>query len=353
MRSRIILAIIIGVVFLLFTPLLQQEQALPFDAYATVQAQDKVAAQSAEADYLTLLRLASQEPAQALDGLDSYAFSPSIYAEDARGLAQSIRFAELQESEAYSLTAVAQAFARLAQWELSVSALLRATAADPNYAEAWAYLAEAQQQTGVDGQAALETALSLDPLSISANLFQALYLQRLGEYQQAQRFLDVARLLEPESPSIYLQLAQNSVLAGDVPGAREYYEQALALDPENLEMLKALAAYSVNNQIYIEEIGLPVSRRILLLAPQDPAALVLMGRATFLSNGQDEQAKVLFERAISINPNFVEAHLHLGLYLIAGEEFQLARGHFEHIVLIAPDTEEAKLATQIIEEYYR
>ncbi len=352
MQSRVILAIAIGIILLLFSPVLQQEQSLPFAAYATVQAKDKVAAQSAEADYLTLLRLASQDPSKALDGLDSYAFSPGIYAEDARSLAQAIRIAELQDNQAYSLTAVAQAFARLAQWELSLAALQRATEADPNYAEAWAYLAEAEQQTGRDGQSALEMALSLDPLSISANLFQALYLQRHGEFQQAQRFLDVARLLAPENPSIYLQLGQNSVLAGDVPGAREYYEQAIVLDPENLDLLKALATYSVNNQIYIEEIGLPVARRILLLAPRDPAALVLMGRATFLSNGQEEQAKVLFERAISLEPNYVEAHLHLGLYLIAEENFQLARGHFEHIILISPDTEEANLAMQVLEEYY-
>ena len=64
----------------------------------------------------------------------------------------------MQNNEAYSLTAVAQAFARLAKWELSLAALQRAIELDPNYADAWAYLAEAQQQTGEDGKAALETA---------------------------------------------------------------------------------------------------------------------------------------------------------------------------------------------------
>jgi tetratricopeptide (TPR) repeat protein len=353
MPSRILLAILVGIILLLASPLLDERQDLSFAEYATVQAQDKVALQSAEADYLTVLRRAAQEPVEALNGLDAVIFSDSPFAEDARGLAQAIRLAALQGNNAYSLTAVGQAFARLEKWDLSLVALQNAVKADPEYSEAWAYLAEALQQTGKDGTEAIAEAQQLDPLSLSANLFAALYWQRQGDFDEAGRYLNIARLVAPDNASISIQLGHNAVLGGDVPGARIYYEQALVLNPDDVDILKALAAYSLDNQIYVDEIGLPAARRTLVLAPRDPDALVLMGRAIFLSSGQDEQAKTLFQNAMTLDPNHAGARLHMGLYLIADEEYLLAREHLELIVKNAPNSIEAAIAEQVLEDYYR
>ena len=352
MRIRILFAILVGIVLLLISPLVNKRQDLTFAEYATVQAQDKVVQQSAEADYLTVLRRAAQEPVDALAGLDGVIFSDSPFAEDARDLALAIRLAALQGDEAYSLTAVGQAFARLEQWDLSLVALQNAVEVDPEYAEAWAYLGEALQQTGEDGTEAIERAQELDPLSLSANLLAALYWQREGDFDEAGRYLNIARLVDPENTSIYLQLGHNAVLGGDVPGARIFYEQALALNPDNLDALKALATYSLDNQIYIDDIGLPTARRALVLAPRDPDVLVLMGRAIFLSSGQDEQAKTLFQNALELDPIHPGAHLHLGLYLIADEEFILAREHLEIIIQNGIGTAEATLAAQVLEDFY-
>lgn len=352
MKFRVLLAFLLGAILVLISPLLKSQDNLPFAEYATVQAQPKVAPQAEVAEYLRLLRRAAQEPELILAELDELAFSQSFFAIDVRSLAQTIRVAQLQGSPAYTFTAVGQFFARNDMWELSFLALQNAVATDTTYAEAWAYLGEAQQQTGGDGAEALNRARALNPLSLSANLFQALYWQRQDDFEEAARYLQIAVLIEPGNPDLYIQLGHNSVLSGDVPDAKTHYEKALAIDPENLELLKILAAYSLDNQIYVEELGLPAARRALLLAPRDPKALVLMGRAAFLSSGAERQAKDLFERAIELAPDHPAAHLHLGLYLIAGGEFLLAREHFEHVLLTSPGSTEAVLAQQVLEEYF-
>jgi tetratricopeptide (TPR) repeat protein len=353
MKARLaLLALLIGGGLWLLLPNIRDISPQPFEDFATEQARPTTEIEGLEAQYDVLLEIVAEEPALALSLLDQLAFTESDLADEARHLAQDIRAAELQDNEAYTLTAVGQSFGRLEKWELSVQALEQAVVADASYAEAWAYLGEAQQHVGEDGLEALQRARALNPLSLSANLFQALYWQRQANFAEAERYLRIALQIAPQDANLYIQLGHNAVLAGAVPDARGYYEQAVTLEPDSPEAWEVLAAYSLDNDIFLEDIGLPAARRALVLAPDDPQALVLMGRATDVVSGQRAGAQRLFERALTIDPRHAGAHLYLGLLLLNGGEPDAA---WEHLVLVrelAPGSPEAEFASGLLDTYY-
>lgn len=331
---------------------MKQRDALSFSEFATAQADPRTPTPDAEAEFWQLLEIAARDPVLALPGLDDIAFTESPHADDARQIAQAIRVAELEGNKAYTLTALGQTLGGLGNWALSAEALENALAEDASYAEAWAYLGEAQQHLGQDGSEALLKARQLNPLSLAANLLQALELQRQGEHKEAKRFLLVAAQIDPQNPSVYVQLGHNLVLSGEIPAARTYYEQALTLAPQDVELWKILATYSLDNDIYVEEVGLPAARRALLLKPRDPDALVLMGRAIFLTSGQGAQAKSLFEQALEIEGEHLDAHLQLGLYLLGVSDLADAHYHLQEVLRHGLGSPEADLAVQILKDYF-
>jgi tetratricopeptide (TPR) repeat protein len=279
----IVIALGLGVGIVLLLPKLIEPKEINFTVYATIQAQPKNSLQAEESQYQHALRLASDDPFAALDLLNGIAFSESEFSEDARILSLAIRAAQIEDDLSYTYTVVGQALAQINAWDLSRSALEKAVEADPEYAEAWAYLGETQQQLGEDGLDALQKAKRLNPRSIAANLFLALYWQRQVDYDEAMRFLNIALFLDPENTQIVLEQGRTSLLAGNVLEARAYFEQAVDMAPEDLLLWKALASYSLDNDIYLEEIGIPASRRALILNAQDPEALLLVARASFKS----------------------------------------------------------------------
>ncbi|MCL5428999.1 MAG: tetratricopeptide repeat protein [Chloroflexi bacterium] len=293
------------------------------------------------------LEWAAIDPLAALPFLEDLAFSSHPEAESARTLTQAIRSARLVEDPAYLLTASGQALAAIGEWRLSRKALLQAVQVDPDYAEAWAYLGEAQQQNGEDGYPALQRALDLNPNSISALLFTGLYWQRQQEFSRAGLYYHMAALLDPENASIQVQWGQNSILAGDVIGAREHFEAATEISPDDLEIWAYVARYCVDSELFVEELGLPAALLVLREQPENPEAVVLAGRA-YLSVGNKVAARAYLEQAVELDQEYMPAHYYLGLFLLANEEYTQAFVHLNKVIELAPGSGEAKLASELI-----
>jgi len=295
------------------------------------------------------LELAASDPLAAAPLLQEVAFSASSHADAARSVWQAIQAARLANDPAYTLTASGQALAAIGEWRLARLALLRAVELAPDYAEAWAYLGEAQQHNGEDGLPALLRAVELDPRSISARLFTALYWQRQGDFTEADQNLAVAAQLSPQDPMIQIQWGQNSVLKGDSPEALEHFQMALDLAPEDPAVWRALANYSVQSELYLAEVGLPNAQRLITGFPKDIQAIVLNARAYALL-GRPSTAAVFFRLAIKLDPEFVPAHLYYAIFLLANGDTQLARLHFNQVLALAPDGPEAQLAAYWLEQ---
>ena len=349
MKWRLLAASAVVLFLVLIGPQFRRQPDLPFEEFATVQVLPTVTpSPDAQADFRAILALAAQEPSSVLDALDQLAVSDSPYAESARGLAQAIRRAEVQGDAAYSYISVGQYLASLKEWGYAEQALQLAVEAEPTFAEAWAYLGEAQQQVGKDGSRSLRIALELDPLSLSANLLQALYWQRQNNYQEALRYLQIAALVEPDNPNVLLQLGAATVAAGEVPAARRYFERMTELAPERVAVWKAAAAYSVDNDIFVAELGKPAAARALQLDPRDVEALTLVGQAEFLL-GNPEDAKTFYERALALNPGYASALLQLGLCYLAEGNSPAAAYYLELAIAADPNGPAAEAARQLLD----
>lgn len=289
------------------------------------------------------LELAASDPLAAAPLLQEVAFSESPHADAARSLWQAIQAARLANDPAYTLTATGQALAALGEWRLARLGLLRAVELAPDYAEAWAYLGEAQQHNDEDGLPALRRAVELDPRSISAHLFTALYWQRQGDFFQASQNLAVAASLSPLDAMIQIQWGQNSVLKGEGPEALAHFQKAYELGSEDPLVWRALANYSVQTELYVAEVGLPSAERLMMNFPGDVDTLVLNARLHALL-GEVEIADALFVAAIEKDPGFVPAHLYYAIFLLATGDTEAARLHFNQVLLLAPQGPQAELA---------
>jgi tetratricopeptide (TPR) repeat protein len=239
---------------------------------------------------------------------------------------------------AFLYTKTGQALAANGEWIYARQALLKAVELDGEYAEAWAYLGEALQQTGDDGYPALLQAMRLDPDSVEVRLFIALYWQRQKDYEQARRNLTIAALHDPNNPLIQIQLGQNAALNGEGPDALAYFERALDLAPNDPAILRSLASYSVESELYINEVGLPAARRLLLEFPQDVEVLVLNARALAL-DGNSHSAEAFFLRALQLDGGTAEAHLYYAIFLLARGQEQAAKLHFDQVLFIEPEVQ--------------
>ncbi|MEX1248123.1 MAG: tetratricopeptide repeat protein [Anaerolineales bacterium] len=298
------------------------------------------------------LELSANDPLAALPFLEQVMFSDHPAAEDARRLTLAIRAARLEQDQAYLFTATGQALAAIEEWRLARIALLKAVQFDEGYAEAWAYLGEAQHHNGEEDYPALQRAMELNPDSVAVQLFNALYWQRQGDFLQANLHFYIASQLDPNNPAIFIQWGQNAMLAGEPVEARQHFEAAASLTPRDPEVWKVLARYSIESELFVGELGLPAADQLTRDNPTDGEALVLLGRAHILM-GNRQTGLIFLERAIEIDPNYSQAHYYLGLYLLAEGDIEEAILHLNRVIALVPGSEEAELAAELIVQYSR
>ena len=232
--------------------------------------------------------------------------------------------------------------ARRGEWAQAEAAFEQAVAADPSYAEAWAYLGEARQHTqnrpdcqpdsgGAEcadpALTALETALQLDPASLAAHLFLSLYWQRQNDLERALEAARAAAALSPETPAVLIRLGDLTALNGDLAAGQEYYLQAIAAAPDDPQPLREYIAFNIRYGFDLREAALPLARQLVIRNPSDPASLDVMGEV-LLRLGDLSNAERFFRRALGEDPDYPQAHLHLGdLYRLRGEIIR-AREHY-------------------------
>ncbi|HLE73391.1 MAG TPA: tetratricopeptide repeat protein [Anaerolineales bacterium] len=296
------------------------------------------------------LALAASDPLAALPLLEELMFSDYPDAESARILAQAIQAARLIDDPAYLFTSSGQALAAIGEWRLARKAFLQAVQQEPDYAEAWAYLGEAQYHNKEDSLPALERALELNPNSMSVQLFSALYWQRHNDFEQANLHFYVATTLDPENPEIYIQWGKSAMLAAEPVEARELFERAVELTPDDLQVWKALAEYSIESELYVEELGMPAASKLVTADATDAEAMVLLGRAYALL-GREETSRVFLERAVELDPTYPHGHFYLAIFLLAEGETDEALAHLNQVIALAPGSPEAEQASELIIQY--
>jgi superkiller protein 3 len=273
------------------------------------------------------------------------------YANSANALGSSIKKAQTTKDSAYVSILIGQTLAAIGEWELATIAFEEATLTNPEYAEAWAYLGESYHHIGRDGLPALQRALEIAPNSLTANIFQGFYWLREGKAELALVYLHAAANLETDNPALQADIGLALVNLGELPSALTHYQRAANMTPKDPEYWKILSEFAVFNEIYVEDVGLPAARNAVILAPEDPEALVLMGRAHYLLE-EWSLAQRFFERAIEADPDYAPSHLHLGLlFLTIGKNFN-AHSELSLAISLAPDSSTADQAQRLLALYF-
>jgi tetratricopeptide (TPR) repeat protein len=309
--------------------------------------------------YQVGLLSAITDPLKALPFLaQAVEIDPSA-ATNAQNLYDKIRTASLFDQPAYTLLATGRQLADSGEWVYAAEAFKHATELDPGYADAWAFLGEAQQQINIQetgsssetGINELDQALQLDRGSVLANTFMGLYWERQQDYSQAQSYLEQAIANSPDDPYLYTELGNILSKAGDLPAAQLAFEKAIQLAPQDPMFYRLKAEFALENQIQTRELALTAARQALMLNPNDPQSLDLMANV-MLELEDYYSAESYAQAAINADPDYTPAYLHLGTaYLYRGES-DLARKWLDQTIKKEPGSWAAAQAARMIDYYF-
>jgi tetratricopeptide (TPR) repeat protein len=280
-------------------------------------------------------------------------------AQKAGVLHDKIRTANLFEEPAYTLLMVGRQLANWGEWQWAQVAFERAVTVRPNYADAWAFLAEARQQVAFTltgqhtpvGLSDLELALQLDHNSVLALTLMGIYWERQEDYSQAQQYIQQAINLNPKDPYLLAELGNTLSKAGDLPAAQFTYESAIQLAPQDPLFYRQLAEFALQNQIQIRELALPAARQAIILNPQDASSLDVMAQVMLMLLDY-QSAERYSQQAVQADPYFSPAYLHCGLAYLYQGQGELAQQWFSRAESLDPKSWVASQASRFLDYYF-
>ncbi len=229
-----------------------------------------------------------------------------------------LNVADTQTEESQRLVTVGRGLGLVQYWTFAGEAFQRAIDADAGNAEAWAWLGEAEQQTGGDGRAALDQAIALDAKSPIVRGLRGLQWSRAGDYERMRAEYSLAARAEPENPAWQAALGDAHLKLGDLAAAIGFYKRAAELAPESAAYWRLLAMTCAENGVAVEEVALPAALKAAELAPNDAAVLDTLG-FTYFSSGRYASAEETLQAAIALDAGYWPASIHLAMnYLVQG-----------------------------------
>jgi tetratricopeptide (TPR) repeat protein len=128
----------------------------------------------------------------------------------------------------------------------------------------------------------------------------------------------------PPTPALYVSMAQMSDQGGNTPHARSLYQQALSIDPKNLDALLGLARLEDregNLQVALQHYQQAVNNH-----PQDPRAYNDLGLCHARS-GQMQSSLQCLDQAVRLRPDKALYRNNIAKVLIEQNRFDAALAH--------------------------
>ena len=323
------------------------------DAVSTYQSWLKFQPDNPRAAFNLGLLMIIAQPKTASDYLLMAASRDKSLAPQVEALQRPIQVARaIGQDETYRLVLTGRSLGNLGYWDLAYQAFLKSTTLNPKYAEAWAFMGEAQQHNGKDGLPDLEMAQKLDPQSILVQALLGLYWRRQGHPEKALLLLDAIVSVEPDQAIWQVEMGNTLAEMGDLNSALVRFQHAVALEPGSSPYWQSLAQFSISSGIQPESIGLKAARQAVLLTPRDPAALDTMGSVLY-SLSDMQGAERFFLRSLAENSQYAPSHLHLGQVYLQTNQLSLAYSHLTQAASLAgKNTETDEVAKRLLKQYF-
>jgi adenylate cyclase len=222
--------------------------------------------------------------------------------------------------EAYNLYLMAHNYWVTANWgdarqlELVGRICQRAIDVDPSYAKAWgllaiveAFLHFSHEIEQVDGLAASERALSLDPNIAEALVVKARHAHEAGRFDEANEALERAVELDPESWEVNREAARICYLQRQFEAAARYFEKAASIgetDFHSCSMLTSIYEALGDKDAVTRTARMAVARAERALAQNSTNSFAIVHGATGLATlGEKDRFKEWADRALLIDPD--------------------------------------------------
>jgi Flp pilus assembly protein TadD len=243
-------------------------------------------------------------------------------------LRTALNLARQSDDSSPRLVIIGRGLGLVNEWKLARGAFESAVETDENNAEAWAWLGEANQQTGVPNRASaeLEQALKLNPSSSTVRGLRGLYFQRIGDFRQALTEFQSAAALEPGNPTWSVSIGEAYSKNGDLIQALESYKNATTLAPDDPSYWRLRAIFCAQNNINVEDVGLPAAQKAVFLAKEDATSLDVLGWLLLLDSSYDG-AEQMLKHALELDSQNASVHLHLGMLYMQTENRASAYDH--------------------------
>lgn len=317
----------------------------------TLREWHELSPRDAHVTFLLGMALTPQQPDQALPLLMEAAQTDASYTAQVQTLRSGLGLAATASDPAYGWLMIGRSLASINQWDLAVQAFQRSVALSPQYAEAWAFLGEARYHLDGTGKTELDRAVSLNPQSPVVRALLALYWRRLGEPKKALPYLEAVAQQEPEEPTWQVEIGNTLVEFGDLETAQAAFEKAIDLAPNNAIYYQYMARFSVQYNVDIRGVGLPAARQAVLIAPDDPGSLDVMGW-TMASLGDLASAERFLQRALDKDATYAPALLHLGQLFLQQQDSGKAHPFLQQAASQAGDNATAVVARRLLKRYY-
>jgi tetratricopeptide (TPR) repeat protein len=282
--------------------------------------------EDASAHYRLGLLLTVSDPDRALTELLSASqldpeFDPAV-----QTLRTALNLALINNSSSERSVVIGRGLALVNEWRLARINFEEAVRLDEDYAEAWAWLGEANQQVGGEGSEQLDRALQLDRGSPTVRGLRGLYFQRTGNYRAALTEFQAAAALEPENGMWYVSLGETQAKLGDLIRALEAYQKATTFVPEDPGYWRLLAIFCAQNNVNVRDVGVPAAQKAVVLDGDDATSLDVLGWLLTL-DARYVEAERFLNRALELDPQNSSVHLHFGMLYLETNDRTSAHDH--------------------------
>jgi tetratricopeptide (TPR) repeat protein len=173
-------------------------------------------------------------------------------------------------------------------------------------------------------------------------LFQA------EKFSEAAEQFEKALVVKPDFLEARENLAVAYFRAEEHEKAIAEAEKCLEAKPDSYQMLKMISvAYSAlgdeeSASAYLEKMkGLPDAQ----LSPEELFNMAV----TAANQGNDQEAKTLFERSVELKPDFAQGHYQLGMCYFRLQDFARAKKELEKYLELDPDGDNVQVAKAVLE----
>jgi tetratricopeptide (TPR) repeat protein len=268
------------------------------------------------------VQFAASQPEHAIPFLNT-ASQESLYSSDANALIQTIDDSSQMGESAARYIYIGQELSQVGEWQAAASAFSKATDLDASNGIAWALRGEAVQHVGEDGFNYLSKALTLDPHSDIVNGLTAVYFRRQQKYDVAIDYLYRAVEDKPNEGTWQIEIGNTLALKGDLEDAIVHMQVATMMNPDSWVAWSSLASFCITHNYEISPTGIEAARKALLLVPDSPVLLDIMGSA-YMAVGDLDSAERFFLQALTGAPNQAEIQFHLGQLYLQEQKKELA-----------------------------